>query len=104
MWAKLWNKRKPRNYLIIRYLLSVPTVQVAVLMVEMQDGRTKASFRSRGKVYVNRLAANYGGGGHMNAAGCLFDLSSDKAQRVLLDDIRTLLNGNGIPPTKHTAE
>ena len=77
--------------LIIRYLLSVPSVRIAVLIVEMQDGRTKASFRSRGNIYVNHLAKKYGGGGHMNAAGCLFQFSSDKAQNVLLDDLRAFL-------------
>jgi len=77
--------------LIIRYLLSVPSVRIAVLMVEMQDGRTKASFRSRGNIYVNHLAKKYGGGGHMNAAGCLFQFSSDKAQNVLLEDLRAFL-------------
>lgn len=77
--------------LIIRYLLSVPSVRIAVLMVEMQDGRTKASFRSRGNIYVNQLAKKYGGGGHMNAAGCLFPFSSDKAQKVLLEDLRQFL-------------
>jgi phosphoesterase RecJ-like protein len=74
--------------LIIRYLLSVPTVKVAVLLVEMQDGRAKVSFRSRGRIFVNRLAANYGGGGHMNAAGALLKMSPEKAQRVILEDVR----------------
>ena len=77
--------------LILRYLLSVPSVRIAVLIVEMQDGRTKASFRSRGTIYVNKLAQKYGGGGHMNAAGCLFQFSSDKAQKVLLEDLRSFL-------------
>jgi len=77
--------------LIIRYLLSVPSVRIAVLIVEMQDGRTKASFRSRGEIYVNQFAKKYGGGGHMNAAGCLFQFSSDKAQMVLLEDLRLFL-------------
>ncbi len=80
--------------LIIRYLLSVPSVRIAVLMVEMQDGRTKASFRSRGNIFVNQLAKKYGGGGHMNAAGCLFQFSSDKAQKVLLEDLRQFLKNH----------
>ncbi|TLU84825.1 MAG: bifunctional oligoribonuclease/PAP phosphatase NrnA [Chlorobium sp.] len=80
--------------LIIRYLLSVPSVRIAVLLVEMQDGRTKASFRSRGNIYVNQLAKKYGGGGHMNAAGCLFQFSSDKAQKVLLEDLRLFLKNH----------
>ena len=74
--------------LIIRYLLSVSTVRVAVLLVEMQDGRTKVSFRSRGQIYVNRLAKNYGGGGHMNAAGCLLQMSAEKARQVIFEDVR----------------
>ncbi len=80
--------------LIIRYLLSVPSVRVAVLIVEMQDGRTKASFRSRGNIYVNQFAKKYGGGGHMNAAGCLFQFSSDKAQQVLLEDLRLFMKNH----------
>jgi phosphoesterase RecJ-like protein len=74
--------------LIIRYLLSVPTVKVAVLLVEMQDGRCKVSFRSRGKIFVNQLAKHHGGGGHMNAAGSLLRMSAEKAQLVILEDVR----------------
>ncbi|NTU97215.1 MAG: bifunctional oligoribonuclease/PAP phosphatase NrnA [Chlorobiaceae bacterium] len=81
--------------LIIRYLLSVPSVKIAVLVVEMPDGRTKASFRSRGRIYVNQLAKKYGGGGHMNAAGCLFQFASDKARKVLLEDVRLFLKKQG---------
>jgi phosphoesterase RecJ-like protein len=75
--------------LIIRYLLSVSSVRVAVLLVEMHDGRAKVSFRSRGKIFVNQLAKRYGGGGHMNAAGSLLPWSSDKAQQVILEDVRS---------------
>lgn len=74
--------------IIIRYLLSVPSVKVAVLLVEMQDGRAKVSFRSRGRIPVNELAKHYGGGGHMNAAGCLLQMSAEKAQQVIYDDVR----------------
>jgi phosphoesterase RecJ-like protein len=77
--------------LIIRYLLSVPTVRVAVLLVEMHDGRTKVSFRSRGRIFVNQLAKRYGGGGHMNAAGSLLQWSSDKANKVVMDDVRSFV-------------
>jgi phosphoesterase RecJ-like protein len=30
----------------------------------------------------------------MNAAGCLFQFSSDKAQKVLLEDLRSFLREN----------
>lgn len=74
--------------LIIRYLLSIPTIKVAVLLVETQDGRAKVSFRSRGRIPVNQLAKHYGGGGHINAAGCLLQMSAEKAQRVIIDEVR----------------
>lgn len=77
--------------LIVKYLLSVPSVLIAVLMVEMQDGRIKASFRSRGHIYVNQLAKRYGGGGHMNAAGCLLQYSAEKAMKVIPEDVKAFL-------------
>jgi len=82
--------------LIIRYLLSVPSVRIAVLMVEMLDGRTKASFRSRGDIYVNLLAKKYGGGGHKNAAGSLLQMAPEKATKVVLSDIQEFLKSSEI--------
>lgn len=80
--------------LIVTYLLSVPSVQISVLMVEMMDGRVKASFRSRGNIYVNQLARAYGGGGHMNAAGCLLQFSAEKARQVIPEAVRAFLNAH----------
>ncbi|HED31267.1 MAG TPA: bifunctional oligoribonuclease/PAP phosphatase NrnA [Prosthecochloris aestuarii] len=80
--------------LIVRYLLSIETVCIAVLMVEMQDGRTKVSFRSRGDIYVNEIAAVFGGGGHKNAAGCMLDYCPEKAGRVILSEVRSCLERN----------
>ncbi|ANT64835.1 MULTISPECIES: DHH family phosphoesterase [Prosthecochloris] len=78
--------------IIIKYLLSVPSVKIAVLMVEMLDGRTKASFRSRGEIPVNEIAGMYGGGGHRNAAGCVLAYSPEKAIQVVLKDIQAFLH------------
>ena len=82
--------------LIIKYLLSVPSVRIAVLMVEMQDGRTKVSFRSRGDIYVNQIAKRYGGGGHKNAAGCLLRYAPEKATQIILADVRDFLKSSEI--------
>jgi phosphoesterase RecJ-like protein len=80
--------------IIIKYLLSVRSVLIAVLMVEMQDGRTKVSFRSRGDVYVNRIAKKYGGGGHKNAAGCLLRYAPEKATQMVLSELRNFLKNS----------
>ncbi len=47
----------------------IGTVEAAALFVELKDGRIKCSLRSRGAVDVRKIAAKFGGGGHIMAAG-----------------------------------
>lgn len=46
-------------------------VRVVVFCTEAPNGRVKISLRSDGSVAINRLAAQYNGGGHPSAAGAL---------------------------------
>jgi phosphoesterase RecJ-like protein len=55
----------------VNFGLSVENVKIGILFVELKDG-FKVSFRSKGNVSVNKLAREYGGGGHTNAAGARF--------------------------------
>ncbi|MBK9183648.1 MAG: hypothetical protein IPM83_11125 [Ignavibacteria bacterium] len=48
--------------------LALDGVTMGILFVEIDD-ETKISFRSKGDTYVRDLAALYGGGGHVYAAG-----------------------------------
>ena len=48
--------------------MSINGVRVGILFLEMPDGM-KISFRSRGTIPVNLLAREFGGNGHLNAAG-----------------------------------
>ncbi len=57
---------------IVDFALAINTTEVSVALLEMKKGQYKASFRSRGKVNVNKVAAVYGGGGHVLASGCMF--------------------------------
>jgi phosphoesterase RecJ-like protein len=50
-------------------LLAVDGVRIAILFREMADGRVKVSLRSKGELDVQRIAAEFGGGGHRNASG-----------------------------------
>jgi phosphoesterase RecJ-like protein len=54
----------------INYPRSIRGVQVALFFREMSEGVFKVGFRSKGKVDVSAVSANFGGGGHHNAAGC----------------------------------
>jgi phosphoesterase RecJ-like protein len=56
---------------IVNFMLLLQSPEVLILIREEDDGRIKASLKSKGKVVVNHIAAQYGGGGHDYAAGFL---------------------------------
>jgi len=55
----------------VNFILSVENVQLGMLFIELKHG-FKVSFRSKGQIPVNELAGEFGGGGHLNAAGARF--------------------------------
>jgi phosphoesterase RecJ-like protein len=56
---------------MIEYARSIENTELAILFRETSDGATKISFRSNGEMDVNALARQFGGGGHVKAAGAL---------------------------------
>ncbi len=70
---------------LINYARSVRGVEVALLFREIAPGRYKVSFRSKEAVDVNRLAARFGGGGHVRAAGCVLEGDLDRLQVRLVE-------------------
>jgi phosphoesterase RecJ-like protein len=54
----------------VNYPRSIRGVEVAIFFREIKQGFFKVGFRSKGKINVSALAAEFGGGGHHNAAGC----------------------------------
>jgi phosphoesterase RecJ-like protein len=44
-------------------------IAVSVLVKETPDGKVRCSLRSKGKVNVSKIAQDFGGGGHVSAAG-----------------------------------
>jgi bifunctional oligoribonuclease and PAP phosphatase NrnA len=59
----------------VNFCMSVEGVKIGLMFIELKDG-FKVSFRSKGKIPVNKLAAEFGGGGHTNAAGARFKTGS----------------------------
>jgi bifunctional oligoribonuclease and PAP phosphatase NrnA len=55
----------------VNFIISIEGVKLGLLFIELKNG-FKVSFRSKGKVPVNKLAGVFGGGGHINAAGARF--------------------------------
>lgn len=60
------------------YPMSIKGVQIGILFNELHNG-VKISFRSKGAIPINELAKEFGGNGHLNAAGArLFDKKLDE--------------------------
>lgn len=78
---------------LINYSIGIKGVVVGVLFKEISESVTKASFRSDNGIDIIKVAAKFGGGGHRVACGCTLDNSMDEAKRVILSEIKELLNG-----------
>ncbi|MDH3268458.1 MAG: bifunctional oligoribonuclease/PAP phosphatase NrnA [Ignavibacteria bacterium] len=55
----------------VNFIISIEGVKLGMLFIELKSG-FKVSFRSKGKLPVNKLAGIFGGGGHTNASGARF--------------------------------
>lgn len=74
---------------LVNYNLSIENVVLGLLFIELKNG-FKVSFRSKGNIPVNKLASEFGGGGHKNAAGARFfsqQLNSQMIDNIILKSI-----------------
>lgn len=76
---------------IVEYARRIRGVEVAVLLRELPDGRTKVSLRASGDADVAAVARALGGGGHTKAAGALVGAGVDAAEGIVLEAIRSAL-------------
>ncbi len=75
---------------------TVAGTEAVALLFEREDGAVKTSLRSRGAMNVNRVAARFGGGGHVLASGATLEGPLDRAADALLAALREEL-GNAAP-------
>jgi len=69
---------------IVEYARRLEGIEIAVLLRELPDGRTKVSLRTSGDTDVAAAARELGGGGHVKAAGVLLTESlADAVPHVL---------------------
>ena len=52
---------------------------------------TRVSLRSREYADVSQLAAHFGGGGHVRAAGCTISLPMEEAEAELVKEAEKIL-------------
>jgi bifunctional oligoribonuclease and PAP phosphatase NrnA len=77
---------------VVNYAKHLSGTLVGVLLREAASGEIKASFRAEGGVDVDKVASQFGGGGHRNAAGArLPGPLAEARRRVLVELEREIL-------------
>jgi len=72
---------------LVDYSLAIKGVKVGALLKELGPKQTKISLRSPDSIDVAKLARQFGGGGHKNAAGFMIDLPIDDAATFLEEQL-----------------
>jgi len=72
----------------IDFLRYLREVHISFFISEMSSGLVKVSFRAKGPYDVNRIATDFGGGGHRKASGCSIAASPGKAEALILKAVR----------------
>lgn len=69
---------------------TVKGIDIAMLYTQMGENQYKLSLRSKGKVDVEKIARQFGGGGHLNAAACRIDGDIEAIKARVLETVRKL--------------
>lgn len=81
---------------VVDHARSIEGTELAILFRETPDGSTKISLRSAGSVDVNAIARQFGGGGHVKAAGAVLSDGIEAARARVLEAARASLRDAGL--------
>jgi Exopolyphosphatase-related proteins len=81
---------------IIDLVRAVKEVEVVIVFREIGDRKTKVSFRSKHTVNVAKLASDFGGGGHVRAAGASINEPIDTAIGNVVSGVREYFEDNAV--------
>lgn len=73
---------------LVNFSLQMDDVRVSALIRQVGESSWKVSLRSKGDIDVSRVAVQFGGGGHKNAAGCTVVGDLNSAKSMLLREIQ----------------
>ncbi|MFU0801428.1 MAG: bifunctional oligoribonuclease/PAP phosphatase NrnA [Xylanivirga thermophila] len=69
---------------MIGFARDIAGVELAILLKESDSNTTKVSLRSKNYIDCNKLAQEFGGGGHKKAAGCIISENIQKSKELLI--------------------
>ncbi len=72
----------------IDFLQQIKEAKILFILKELSKNKSKVSFRSIGKIDVQKIAKKFGGGGHRNAAGAVLNEPIEEAEKVILKAIK----------------
>ena len=76
---------------IVEHPRSIAGTRLALFFRDLGYGKVKVSFRSTGAVDVQKLARNYGGGGHAKASGAMVTGTLEKVRERVVGDAKGYL-------------
>lgn len=75
---------------LVNECLAVANVEAAFILIEQYNGNVKASLRSRSHLDISRVAEQFGGGGHKQAAGAILPGPLADAQAKILTAMKAV--------------
>ncbi len=81
---------------IIDLIRAVNEVEVVIIFRELGERKTKVSFRSKHSVDVAKLASDFGGGGHVRAAGASINEPIDTAIGDVISGVSEYFKENAV--------
>ncbi|MDW7997858.1 MAG: bifunctional oligoribonuclease/PAP phosphatase NrnA [Thermodesulfovibrio sp.] len=72
----------------VEFLRILKDYSISVLFREIQEAFLKVSIRSKGELDISKIAEEFGGGGHKNAAGYRIKDSFEEARNKLIEKMK----------------
>ena len=85
---------------IIDIIMTIESIDAAVIFREDQQDQYKVSFRSKGSIEVLTVAESIGGGGHLHASGAFVTGNYPELKKKILDLLTEKLVAATIPKRK----
>jgi len=75
----------------LNLLLLLRDAEIVCFFREEDDGMIRVSLKSKGRVVINKVAMEFGGGGHEYAAGVAIQAPLEKAAQTIISRLETLV-------------
>ena len=72
---------------IVEQLGKYTGCEVHILFTEGPDGKSRASTRSTGRIKVNEICAQFGGGGHDFASGLRIEMPIEELEKIFIQEV-----------------